>query len=113
MFIFDYQLVEKHCLLLNDTHAAVVLLITSKNRIQTDTPIFNCISMLANAVGQALTKYMHELLELMFATGLSEPLRQSLTDLSSCIPPLLPIIQGTDSTCSLLLHLRCMPTRKG
>ncbi|KAG0064947.1 phosphatidylinositol kinase- protein kinase tor1 [Linnemannia elongata] len=65
----------------------------SKNRIQTDTPIFSCISMLANAVGQALTKHMHELLELMFATGLSEPLRQSLTDLSNCIPPLLPIIQ--------------------
>jgi len=50
--------------------------------------------MLANAVGQALTKHMHELLELMFATGLSEPLRQSLSDLSSCIPPLLPVIQG-------------------
>ncbi|ORZ10331.1 phosphatidylinositol kinase Tor2 [Lobosporangium transversale] len=69
------------------------LRLKSKNRIQTDTPIFSCISMLANAVGQALTKHMHELLELMFATGLSEPLRQSLTDLSNCIPPLLPIIQ--------------------
>jgi len=70
----------------------------SKNRIQTDTPIFACISMLANAVGQALTKHMHELLELMFATGLSEPLRQSLSDLSNCIPPLLPIIQGMYSS---------------
>ncbi|KAG0044728.1 phosphatidylinositol kinase- protein kinase tor1 [Gryganskiella cystojenkinii] len=65
----------------------------SKNRIQTDTPIFSCVSMLANAVGQALTKHMHELLELMFATGLSEHLRQSLSDLSNCIPPLLPVIQ--------------------
>lgn len=76
------------------TNATVLMLTSSKNRIQTDTPIFSCISMLANAVGQALTKHMHELLELMFATGLSEPLRQSLTDLSNCIPPLLPIIQG-------------------
>jgi FKBP12-rapamycin complex-associated protein len=75
-------------------NATVFMLTSSKNRIQTDTPIFSCISMLANAVGQALTKHMHELLELMFATGLSEPLRQSLTDLSNCIPPLLPIIQG-------------------
>ncbi|KAF9435486.1 phosphatidylinositol kinase- protein kinase tor1 [Entomortierella beljakovae] len=62
--------------------------------------ILNCIkdglrlkSMLANAVGQALTKHMHELLELMFATGLTEPLRQSLTNISNCIPPLLQIIQ--------------------
>ncbi|KAG0345157.1 phosphatidylinositol kinase- protein kinase tor1 [Podila humilis] len=69
------------------------LRVKSKNRIQTDTPIFSCISMLANAVGQALTKHMHELLDLMFSTGLSEPLRQSLSDLSNCIPPLLPIIQ--------------------
>ncbi|KAF9586443.1 phosphatidylinositol kinase- protein kinase tor1 [Lunasporangiospora selenospora] len=69
------------------------LRVKSKNRIQADTPIFCCISMLANAVGQALTKYMHELLELMFATGLTEPLRQSLTELSNCIPPILPNIQ--------------------
>lgn len=66
---------------------------SSKNRIVTDTPIFQCISMLAKAVGRVLTKHMHDLLELMFATGLSEPLRVSLTDLSKCIPPLLPPIQ--------------------
>lgn len=50
--------------------------------------------MLAQAVGPALTKYMHELLEQMFAGGLSEPLRQALVDLSIYIPPLLPTIQG-------------------
>ncbi|KAF9162608.1 phosphatidylinositol kinase- protein kinase tor1 [Actinomortierella ambigua] len=65
----------------------------SKNRLQSDTPIFQCISMLANAVGHALTRHVHDLLELMFASGLSEPLRQALTDLANCIPPLLPTIQ--------------------
>jgi len=49
--------------------------------------------MLATAVGQALTKYLHDLLELMFACGLTEPLRQALVDLAHNIPPLLPVIQ--------------------
>ena len=56
--------------------------------------IFQCISMLATAVGQALTKHMHELLDLMFAYGLSEPLVRALTDLATHIPPLLQTIQG-------------------
>ncbi|KXS11006.1 FAT-domain-containing protein [Gonapodya prolifera JEL478] len=66
-----------------------------RNRLQVaDTaPIFQCISMLATAVGQALTKHMHDLLDQMFATGLSEPLRQALVDLAMYIPPLLPAIQ--------------------
>ena len=50
--------------------------------------------MLAIAVGQALTKHMHELLEQMFQVGLSESFRQALTDVSTNIPPLLPLIQG-------------------
>jgi serine/threonine-protein kinase mTOR len=49
--------------------------------------------MLATAVGQALTKHLHDLLELMFACGLTEPLRQALVDLAHNIPPLLPVIQ--------------------
>ncbi|KAI9000239.1 armadillo-type protein [Gaertneriomyces semiglobifer] len=64
-----------------------------KNRSANEAPIFQCISMLAQAVGPALTKYMHELLEQMFSGGLSEPLRQALVDLSVFIPPLLPTIQ--------------------
>lgn len=59
-----------------------------------ETSIFQCISMLAIAVGQALTKHMHELLELMFAYGLSEPLVRALTDLATNVTPLLPTIQG-------------------
>jgi serine/threonine-protein kinase mTOR len=49
--------------------------------------------MLATAVGQALTKYMHDLLDLIFACGLSVKLTQALVDLSHYLPPLLPIIQ--------------------
>ncbi|KAJ3103710.1 phosphatidylinositol kinase- protein kinase tor1 [Phlyctochytrium bullatum] len=56
-------------------------------------PIFQCISMLATAVGPALTKYMHELLDQMFATGLSESLRRALVDIARNIPPLEPNIQ--------------------
>lgn len=58
--------------------------------------------MLATAVGQALTKHMHELLDLMFAYGLSEALVQALTDLSTHIPPLLSTIQER------LLNLLCL-----
>ena len=50
--------------------------------------------MLAVAVGPALTKYMHELLDQMFSAGLTEALRQALVDMSTHIPPLLPDIQG-------------------
>ncbi|KAI5794446.1 armadillo-type protein [Peziza echinospora] len=65
----------------------------SRNKNIPETPIFTCISMLATAVGQALTKHMHELLDLIFACGLSESLTQALVDLAHYIPPLLPIIQ--------------------
>lgn len=49
--------------------------------------------MLATAVGQALTRYIHELLDLIFACGLSVKLTQALVDISHYIPPLLPVIQ--------------------
>lgn len=56
-------------------------------------PTYQCISMLAIAVGPTLTKHMHEILDYMFAGGLTESLRQALIDLSTHIPPLLPTIQ--------------------
>ncbi|CAH1757738.1 9252_t:CDS:10 [Entrophospora sp. SA101] len=65
----------------------------TRNRGGNEASLFQCIGMLAKAVGQALTKHMHELLELMFACGLSEPLRQALMELAIYIPPLLPTIQ--------------------
>lgn len=70
-----------------------VLTQKSRNRVGTEVYIFQCISMLATAVGQALTKHMHELLDIMLAQGLSEALTQALSDLAHYIPPLLPTIQ--------------------
>ncbi|CAG8552522.1 7121_t:CDS:10 [Diversispora eburnea] len=64
-----------------------------RNRGGNEAPLFQCIGMLARAVGPALTKHMHELLDLMFACGLSDPLRQSLMELAEYIPPLLANIQ--------------------
>lgn len=50
--------------------------------------------MLATAVGQALTKYLHDLLDLMFHCGLSEPLVTALSNIADRIKPLSPVIQG-------------------
>jgi FKBP12-rapamycin complex-associated protein len=49
--------------------------------------------MLAIAVGPALSKYMHDLLDCMFAVGLTDALRNALSDLARHIPPLLSTIQ--------------------
>lgn len=65
-----------------------------KKNSPSEGSIFQCISMCASAVGQAMTKHMHELLELMFSHGLSDPLRDALVGLAHNIPPLLPVIQG-------------------
>ncbi|PWN43039.1 putative TOR1-1-phosphatidylinositol 3-kinase [Ceraceosorus guamensis] len=58
-----------------------------------EAPIFFCIGHLAIAVGTLLTKYMHELLDLMFACGLSAPLVQALEKIVKSVPPLLGVIQ--------------------
>ncbi|KAJ8079507.1 phosphatidylinositol kinase- protein kinase tor1 [Marasmius tenuissimus] len=68
-----------------------------------EEPIFQCIGMLASAVGPNLTKYLHDQLDLMFAPGLSEPLRQALTAIARHIPPLLKTIQ--DRLLDLLCHI--------
>ncbi|KZT51925.1 phosphatidylinositol 3-kinase [Calocera cornea HHB12733] len=61
--------------------------------------IFQCIGFLASAVGPNLTRLLHDILDLMFACGLSEALRQALEDIVKNIPPMLRIIQDR------LLHL--------
>jgi FKBP12-rapamycin complex-associated protein len=53
---------------------------------------------LAVAVGPALTKHMHEILDFMFSGGISSSLVQALVDLSINIPPLAGTIQGKEST---------------
>jgi serine/threonine-protein kinase mTOR len=50
--------------------------------------------MLASAVGPNLTKLLHDQLDLMFACGLSDPLRTALMAIARHIPPLLKTIQG-------------------
>ena len=67
----------------------------SKKNAPSEEPMFQCVGMLASAVGPNLTKLLHDQLDLMFACGLSEPLRQALTAITRHIPPLLKTIQGT------------------
>ncbi|ODV91704.1 hypothetical protein CANCADRAFT_46867 [Tortispora caseinolytica NRRL Y-17796] len=65
-----------------------------KTRKEHEPAIFECISLLAEAVGQVLIKHMHrDILDLIFASGLSDSLLKILMDLSRYIPPLLPTIQ--------------------
>jgi FKBP12-rapamycin complex-associated protein len=63
--------------------------------------------MLAQSVGPALTKHMHELLDLMFAYGLSPSLHTALQQLGRDIPPLLPDIQGQQRPGLHHVFLRC------
>lgn len=68
--------------------------INRRQRRENESAIFTCTSMLATAVGQALTKYLHDLLDLMFNCGLSEPLVTALSNIADRIKPLSPVIQG-------------------
>ncbi|KAL4777755.1 armadillo-type protein [Aspergillus nidulans var. acristatus] len=70
------------------------LALKAKNRAAiNEAPMFECISMLSLAVGQALSKYMESLLDPIFACGLSESLTQALVDMAHYIPPIKPTIQ--------------------
>ncbi|KAG8833646.1 phosphatidylinositol kinase- protein kinase tor1 [Serendipita sp. 399] len=60
----------------------------------TDKAIFECIRMLAAAVGPNLTKLLHEQLDLIFANEFNEHVRNSLAACVVSIPPLLSAIQG-------------------
>jgi serine/threonine-protein kinase mTOR len=66
----------------------------TKNRAAVDEgPMFKCISMLAGAVGQTLSKYMEALLDPIFACGLTDPMEQALEDMAHNIPPIRATIQ--------------------
>ena len=59
-----------------------------------DGSIFECISMLSMAVGQAMTKFVEDgLLDVMFACGLSDSLTQALVDMAHYVAPVKPQIQ--------------------
>ena len=68
-----------------------------KQRLKTkekDGAIFQCISMLAKAVGQTLTKLVEDgLLDNMLACGLSEPLRQALVEMAQEVKPIESTVQ--------------------
>ena len=66
---------------------------SARRRVPVEPAYFQCISMLATAVGLALTKHIQELLSLVFTCPLSDSLTQALVDLAHYIPPLLPQIQ--------------------
>ncbi|KAJ3878338.1 phosphatidylinositol 3-kinase [Lentinula edodes] len=73
-----------------------------KKNAPSEEPIFQCVGMLAEAVGPNLTKLLHDQLDLMFACGLSESLVQALTYIARDIPPLLRTIQDR------LLEILCV-----
>ncbi|KAL4938041.1 hypothetical protein BDV06DRAFT_201821 [Aspergillus oleicola] len=75
-------------------HIREGLAMKARNRaVINEAPMFECISMLSIAVGQALSKYMESLLDPIFACGLSESLTQALIDMAHYIPPIKPTIQ--------------------
>ncbi|CAD6506377.1 BgTH12-07303 [Blumeria graminis f. sp. triticale] len=62
-------------------------------RSGTVDPVFDCISRLAVAVGQTLSKYMEALLDPIFACELTPKLTQALVDMAFYIPPVKQTIQ--------------------
>lgn len=65
--------------------------LSAKGRVRKEQEgaIFQCLGMLASAVGQALAKHIsREILDLIFSCGLSEALYRCLSDLVTYIPPL-------------------------
>ncbi|KZT27933.1 phosphatidylinositol 3-kinase [Neolentinus lepideus HHB14362 ss-1] len=64
-----------------------------KKNAPPEEALFQCVGMLATAVGPNLTKLLHDQLDLMFACGLSDPLRQALVAIARFISPLLKTIQ--------------------
>ncbi|KAI2636825.1 TOR kinase [Xylaria nigripes] len=73
-------------------HVREGLSLQSRKRGSVD-PVFDCISRLAVAVGQTLTKYMEALLDPIFACELNPKLTQALVDMAFYIPPVKATIQ--------------------
>ena len=68
------------------------LSVQSRKRGSVD-PVFDCISRLAVAVGQTLSKYMEAMLDPIFECELSLKLTQALVDMAFYIPPVKATIQ--------------------
>ncbi|KAJ1827403.1 phosphatidylinositol kinase- protein kinase tor1, partial [Coemansia sp. RSA 2599] len=66
---------------------------TKNDADENTTAVLRTIAVLAKAFGSSLTKHMHEILDLMFTTGLSQALCESLADIGNSIPQLRKPIQ--------------------
>lgn len=86
--------VSRLCIIRRGDSADTFSSVCRKKNAPPEDPIFQCIGMLAKAFGVILTKHMHDLLDLMFASGLGEPLRQALEVTAASIKPLQRTIQG-------------------
>ncbi|KAF1814810.1 TOR1 phosphatidylinositol 3-kinase [Eremomyces bilateralis CBS 781.70] len=69
------------------------LLPRNRTKVPCEAQIFECLSMISIAVGQAMSKHVPTLLDPMFACGLSEALTQALVDMAHYIPPAKATIQ--------------------
>lgn len=77
----------------------------SKKRMWVDPSIFACITLLSSAVKDLVTADIKELLDAMFATGLSPSLTICLKELSHNLPTLRPeISEGLLNMLSLVLR---------
>lgn len=77
----------------------------SKKRVYIDPSVFACIALLGNAVKDLVVNDIRELLDAMFATGLSPSLTICLKELSECLPVLRgEISEGLLNMLSLVLR---------
>ncbi|KAF2086756.1 FAT-domain-containing protein [Saccharata proteae CBS 121410] len=77
----------------------------SRYRALEEPAIFQCLSMLALAVGQVLSKHVDSLLDPIFSCGLSDTLTQCLVDMAHYVPSSKPAIQ--DRLLDLLSQVLC------
>ncbi|KAJ1924747.1 phosphatidylinositol kinase- protein kinase tor1, partial [Coemansia sp. S17] len=75
--------------------------------------ILQAIAMLATAMGPTLTRYMRDILDLMFTTGLSQALCDSLVVLGREVSPLVPAIRDRllDVLSIILVHVPFRPAQ--
>ncbi|KAG5961236.1 hypothetical protein E4U57_007788 [Claviceps arundinis] len=73
-------------------HVREGLSVQSRKRGSADA-VFDCLSRMAVAVGQTLSKYMEALIDPIFECDMTPKLTQALVDMAFYIPPIRPILQ--------------------
>ncbi|WFD05627.1 non-specific serine/threonine protein kinase [Malassezia vespertilionis] len=74
-----------------------------KKNAPPEAPTFFCVGHLATAVGAVVEHDVHDMLDMMFACGLSAALVSALKQIVHAIPALLPIVQ--DRLLNMLSHI--------